>query len=124
MLFYNKKKVMVEKAKTFLKFFFQVVPSRQQQLELPIVALETCSKIYGRVIPITTNQLCVGGEAKKDACSGFGGAPLVLLDHVLKDRYYQVRFKKLASSTHSQNVYTLEEIFLSLRCVENKTEGV
>ena len=79
-----------------ITFFFPyaVVPSRQQQLELPIVALETCSKIYGRVIPITTNQLCAGGEAKKDACSGFGGAPLVVLDHVMRDRYYQVKKNK------------------------------
>lgn len=66
------------------------MPTKEQQLELPILQLEHCSKIFGRVIPVTSNQLCVGGEAKKDACSGFGGAPLLVLDHVMRDRYYQV----------------------------------
>lgn len=52
--------------------------------------LDLCSKVYGGVAPVTQNQICVGGEAGKDACSGFGGAPLILLDHYTRRRYYQV----------------------------------
>ncbi|XP_069679529.1 CLIP domain-containing serine protease B4-like [Periplaneta americana] len=68
----------------------EVTPSREQRLELPILPLEQCTKVYSRVIPITKNQMCAGGEPGKDACSGFGGAPLILLDHYTKSTYYQV----------------------------------
>ncbi|XP_045773758.1 CLIP domain-containing serine protease 14D-like isoform X1 [Maniola jurtina] len=51
---------------------------RQQQLELPLVSLETCERIFGESVPIHEGQLCAGGEEGKDACSGFGGAPLTL----------------------------------------------
>jgi secreted trypsin-like serine protease len=69
---------------------FVVTPSREQLLELPIVPLDQCTKVYSQVIPVTQNQICVGGEARKDACSGFGGAPLILLDHYTRSTYYQV----------------------------------
>ncbi|XP_038212672.1 CLIP domain-containing serine protease 14D-like [Zerene cesonia] len=52
--------------------------SRQQQLEVPLVALETCERIFGESVPIHEGQVCAGGEAGRDACSGFGGAPLIL----------------------------------------------
>lgn len=67
----------------------------QHQLQLPIVSLEVCSRIYDRVIRITSNHLCVGGEPKKDACSGFGGAPLVILDPLRRDHYVQVGFSTI-----------------------------
>ncbi|CAK1543047.1 unnamed protein product [Leptosia nina] len=52
--------------------------SRQQQLEVPLLTLETCERIFGESVPIHEGQLCAGGEEGKDACSGFGGAPLIL----------------------------------------------
>lgn len=67
-----------------------MVPGSQQQLDLPVVELQTCAQVYERVVPITSDQLCVGGEEGRDACSGFGGAPLVSLD-ATGSRYYQVR---------------------------------
>ncbi|XP_021919279.1 melanization protease 1-like isoform X3 [Zootermopsis nevadensis] len=73
-------------------------PSREQLLELPIVPLDQCNKIYSQVIPVTQNQMCVGGEARKDACSGFGGAPLILLDHYSRSRYYQVGIASFGSN--------------------------
>ncbi|XP_068085721.1 CLIP domain-containing serine protease B4 [Anabrus simplex] len=75
----------------------ETTPSREQQLELPIIALEKCSAVYGSIIPVNTNQMCVGGEEGKDACSGFGGAPLVLLDHVTRTKYYQVGMASFGS---------------------------
>ncbi|CAG9583148.1 unnamed protein product [Danaus chrysippus] len=51
---------------------------RQQQLEVPLVSLEMCGKVFGESVPIHEGQLCAGGEEGKDACSGFGGAPLIL----------------------------------------------
>lgn len=73
-----------------INYHFIVLPSREQLLELPIVPLDQCTKVYGQVASVTQNQICVGGEAGKDACSGFGGAPLILLDHYTRSRYYQV----------------------------------
>ena len=67
-----------------------VIPSREQLLELPIVPLDQCTKVYSGVTLVTQNQICVGGEVGKDACSGYGGAPLILLDHYTRSRYYQV----------------------------------
>lgn len=52
--------------------------SRQQQLEVPLVSIETCEKIFGDSVPVHEGQLCAGGEEGKDACSGFGGAPLLI----------------------------------------------
>ncbi|KAF9801152.1 hypothetical protein SFRURICE_005746 [Spodoptera frugiperda] len=54
------------------------VVSRQQQLEVPLVPLENCERIFGESVPVNEGQLCAGGEEGKDACSGFGGAPLLL----------------------------------------------
>ncbi|XP_044265878.1 CLIP domain-containing serine protease 14D [Tribolium madens] len=50
----------------------------QQTLYLPITDLSLCHNVYGRTLPISENQLCAGGEAGNDACSGFGGAPLMV----------------------------------------------
>lgn len=63
-------------------------PPKQQALFLPIINNQQCAKVYGRTLPITEEQLCAGGELGNDACSGFGGAPL-LVKH--GDTYYQVR---------------------------------
>jgi len=65
--------------------------SKQAQLDLPVLPVERCVEIYGGVgtVRIEGDHLCVGGEGR-DACTGFGGAPLVLLDPRSKDRYYQI----------------------------------
>lgn len=62
--------------------------SRQQQLEVPLVPLENCERIFGESVPVNEGQLCAGGEEGKDACSGFGGAPLLLFR---QGRHVQVR---------------------------------
>lgn len=59
--------------------------------------LESCAQVYERVVPVTSDQLCVGGERGRDACSGFGGAPLVALD-ATGSRYYQVALVSFGSS--------------------------
>ncbi|XP_017772529.1 PREDICTED: venom protease-like [Nicrophorus vespilloides] len=59
----------------------------QQILHLPIVNLKKCSNVYGNTLPITEQNVCAGGEKGNDACSGFGGAPL-LVQHGAY--YYQV----------------------------------
>ncbi|XP_013172800.1 PREDICTED: chymotrypsin-like protease CTRL-1 [Papilio xuthus] len=51
---------------------------KQQQLEVPLVPLETCESIFGESVPVHEGQLCAGGEEGRDACSGFGGAPLLI----------------------------------------------
>ncbi|KAF2902632.1 hypothetical protein ILUMI_03554 [Ignelater luminosus] len=62
-------------------------PTYQQVLQFPIVGLQQCVNIYGRTLPITEYQLCAGGEHGKDACTGFGGSPLLQSEG---DTYYQV----------------------------------
>ncbi|KAF7286799.1 hypothetical protein GWI33_004204 [Rhynchophorus ferrugineus] len=62
-------------------------PYRQQTLFLPIISLRQCEKVYGRTLPISDEQVCAGGQRGQDACSGFGGAPL-LVKH--SSTYYQV----------------------------------
>ncbi|CAG4996659.1 unnamed protein product [Parnassius apollo] len=52
--------------------------NRQQQLEVPLVPLEACERIFGESVPVHEGQLCAGGEEGRDACSGFGGAPLLI----------------------------------------------
>ncbi|BES99608.1 Tryp_SPc [Nesidiocoris tenuis] len=69
----------------------------QQQLDLPVQKIEFCAAVYGSTVPITENELCVGGEAGRDACSGFGGAPLVVLDPKLKNRYFQIGLMSFGS---------------------------
>ncbi|XP_041981736.1 CLIP domain-containing serine protease 14D-like [Aricia agestis] len=51
---------------------------RQQQLQVPLKPLESCEQVFGESVPIHEGQICAGGEAGRDACSGFGGAPLLL----------------------------------------------
>lgn len=58
------------------KLDFQV--SHQQKLEVPLVSLENCEKVFGDSVPVHEGQLCAGGEEGMDACSGFGGAPLLI----------------------------------------------
>ncbi|CAG9861846.1 unnamed protein product [Phyllotreta striolata] len=53
-------------------------PSRQQVLRLPIISLQQCQQVYGRTLPVGEDHICAGGEAGNDACSGFGGAPLLV----------------------------------------------
>ncbi|CAH0400022.1 unnamed protein product [Chilo suppressalis] len=55
------------------------VVSRQQLLDVPLVPLEHCERIFGETVPVHEGQLCAGGEEGKDACSGFGGAPLLFM---------------------------------------------
>ncbi|XP_060517431.1 CLIP domain-containing serine protease B4-like isoform X2 [Cylas formicarius] len=62
-------------------------PFRQQTLFLPIISLRECERVYGKTLPVSEDQVCAGGEPGQDACSGFGGAPL-LVKH--GDTYYQV----------------------------------
>ncbi|ERL92495.1 CLIP domain-containing serine protease 14D [Dendroctonus ponderosae] len=62
-------------------------PLQQQNLFLPIVSLGQCERVYGKTLPISEEQVCAGGEREQDACSGFGGAPL-LVRH--SETYYQV----------------------------------
>lgn len=71
----------------------QTQPSTYQQtLYLPIVSSQLCSNVYGTTLPVTDDQICAGGETGNDACSGFGGAPM-LVKH--GDTFYQVIFKNL-----------------------------
>ncbi|XP_028136341.1 phenoloxidase-activating factor 3-like [Diabrotica virgifera virgifera] len=51
---------------------------KQQVLQLPIISLQQCVQVYGRTLSVTEDHLCAGGEAGNDACSGFGGAPLIV----------------------------------------------
>lgn len=60
---------------------------RQQLLEVPLVTLETCERIFGESVPVHEGQLCAGGEEGRDACSGFGGAPLLV---VRREQYVQI----------------------------------
>nr|XP_023030360.1 serine protease easter-like [Leptinotarsa decemlineata] len=62
-------------------------PPRQQALHLPIISIQECIRVYGRTLPVTDEQVCAAGEQGNDACSGFGGAPL-LVRH--GDTHYQV----------------------------------
>ncbi|XP_014246934.1 serine protease easter-like [Cimex lectularius] len=71
--------------------------TKQQQLSLPVVKLESCSLVYGTAVPITENELCAGGELGRDACSGFGGAPLVTVDPNSRDRYFQIGLMSFGS---------------------------
>lgn len=66
---------------------FAEAPVKQQAIELPIVSIHQCVNIYARTLPISDEQICAGGELGRDACSGFGGAPL-LVRH--GDTHYQV----------------------------------
>lgn len=62
-------------------------PVKQQAIQLPIINIQQCVNVYGRTLPISEDQLCAGGELGRDACTGFGGAPL-LVRH--GETYYQV----------------------------------
>ncbi|KAJ8930576.1 hypothetical protein NQ314_016608 [Rhamnusium bicolor] len=53
-------------------------PPQQQILHLPIISIQECAKVYGKTLPISEEQVCAGGELGNDACSGFGGAPLIV----------------------------------------------
>ncbi|RZF44604.1 hypothetical protein LSTR_LSTR017054, partial [Laodelphax striatellus] len=66
------------------------IRKRQQQIDLPVIGLDRCVRVYGGSVPLSMNEICVGGEEGKDACSGFGGAPLVLMDKVSKGHFTQI----------------------------------
>lgn len=76
--------------KLLIKCFNSIIvaPPQQQVLRLPITSISECDKVYGTTLPISDEQVCAGGEQGNDACSGFGGAPL-LVRH--GDTHYQVR---------------------------------
>ncbi|XP_057664030.1 phenoloxidase-activating factor 3-like [Diorhabda carinulata] len=80
---------------------------KQQVLHLPIVSIQQCVRVYGGSLPVTEDQICAGGEAGNDACSGFGGAPL-LVRH--GNTYYQVGILSFGSdrcgSAGIPSVYT------------------
>lgn len=75
--------------------------SRQQQLEVPLVPLENCERIFGESVPVNEGQMCAGGEEGKDACSGFGGAPLIFY----RDGHYvQVRMIEIMQNLRTHNL--------------------
>lgn len=44
--------------------------------------------MYGATLPVNENHVCAGGQRGNDACTGFGGAPL-LVRH--GEFFYQVK---------------------------------
>lgn len=62
---------------------------------MPILQRKMCTDVYEDVIPVTQDHLCIGGERNKDACAGFGGAPLLHLDTSDQPRYYQVHSNEI-----------------------------
>ncbi|XP_066262787.1 CLIP domain-containing serine protease B4-like isoform X2 [Euwallacea similis] len=92
----------------------QTAPFQQQHLFLPIVSLGQCEKVYGKTLPVTDEQVCAGGERDQDACSGFGGAPL-LVKH--SETYYQVGILSFGSDQCGApgvpSVYTSTKKYIS-----------
>ncbi|KAJ8967106.1 hypothetical protein NQ317_002306 [Molorchus minor] len=84
-----------------------VAPPQQQVLHLPIISIQECARVYGRTLPISDEQVCAGGEQGNDACSGFGGAPLIVRHG---DTHYQVGILSFGSDqcgvTGVPSVYT------------------
>lgn len=70
-------------------------------MDVPLVPLENCERIFGESVPVNEGQLCAGGEEGKDACSGFGGAPLLL---VRDGRHVQVKLNLCIYSLQTDNV--------------------
>ncbi|KAK9892088.1 hypothetical protein WA026_018289 [Henosepilachna vigintioctopunctata] len=60
---------------------------QQQVLRLPIVSTSKCYSVYGKTLPVTDDHLCAGGDFGNDACSGFGGSPLLVQQG---NTFYQV----------------------------------
>lgn len=84
-------------------------PKVLQTLQLPVISLDDCIRVYRNVLPVSERQLCAGGELNKDACRGFGGGPLILPDRsqssdgILAGKFYQVscsEIKKLLIGTY------------------------
>lgn len=48
------------------------------RVEVPLVSNSECSTTYGKLgMIITDRQLCAGGAAGKDSCTGDSGGPLM-----------------------------------------------
>ncbi len=58
-------------------------PDILQQVELPLVSLETCQQVYSHDYDLIDSQLCAGlAEGGKDTCFGDSGGPLVVFDGI------------------------------------------
>lgn len=94
--------------------YFIVTPFRQQVLHLPIVDIQKCQNVYGSTLPVTDHQICAGGELGNDACTGFGGAPLMVRNG---DTYYQVHFfiQKIMKCFLHEEKKVVKKQFLNLK---------
>ena len=56
-------------------------PTILQQVEVPLVSLETCRQAYSPATTLIDSQICAGLQAGgKDACTGDSGGPLTVFD--------------------------------------------
>ncbi|XP_066157983.1 venom protease-like [Euwallacea fornicatus] len=44
---------------------------------IPVLPERTCSEIYQRYLPVTSDQICAGGYKGRDSCAGDSGGPLM-----------------------------------------------
>ena len=48
------------------------------KVAIPVVPLEQCAPVYNQTaVQVTSRQICAGGEAGRDSCSGDAGGPLM-----------------------------------------------
>lgn len=102
-------------------FILLVAPFHQQALRLPIVNLQNCRNVYGSTLPITEQQLCAGGQLRNDACSGFGGAPLLVRN---ADIYYQVTWSIWECGNRLLRIYVHYFICRLVFCPLDQTSAV
>ncbi len=57
-------------------------PDLLQEVTVPLVASETCARLYANTLPFTAEMLCAGlvGVGGKDSCQGDSGGPLLAQD--------------------------------------------